>query len=162
MAPAPPLSRSPRRAQRPGRETGAGAGAGRKRARRKSMPSACPMWEAPTVFHGCLRSAETAAHGSALPMSSSFPSSRSNTRAAGGPRLREGSRTGREGGGSPGRGYPVASTPRLSRSGVGARSARWVLQLDPYPRPAPRQARRRDGIPASAPVLRQGNISRGL
>jgi hypothetical protein len=88
-----------------------------------------------------------------------FPSSRSNTCASGGPRFRDGPRTAHERGGSSGRGYPVASTPRLSRPEVGgpARSARWVLQLDPLPQacyetslPTRRDIRFRPARPAAS------------
>ena len=62
-----------------------------------------------------------------------FPSSRSTPRASGGPRLRDGSRTGREMVGHQGAGIPSRRRRRRSRSGVGgpACSARWVLQPDP-------------------------------
>jgi hypothetical protein len=65
----------------------------------------------------------------------SYPSSRSNTRASSGPRLRDGSRTGHEVVGHQGAGTPSRRRRRRSRPGVGgpARSARWVLQLDPLP-----------------------------
>ena len=58
-----------------------------------------------------------------------------------------------------GRAYPVPSVPRRSRHGVGApaRSARWVLQLDPLPHacfeassPTRRDTRFRPARPAAA------------
>jgi hypothetical protein len=52
------------------------------------------------------------------------------------------------------RGYPVVSAPRRSPLWVGVHLVQrvGVLQLDPYPRLASRQARRRDGILASVPL----------
>jgi hypothetical protein len=92
-----------------------------------------------------------------------IPSSRSNTRASGGPRLRDGSKTGREVVGHQGAGIPSRRRRRRSKPGVGgpARSARWVLQLDPLPQacseissPTRRDTRFR------LPALRQANTSR--
>jgi hypothetical protein len=71
--------------------------------------------------------------------------------------LRDGPGLGTKVGGHPGRGYPVASAPRRSRSGVGSSSFSASGALaGPRPRPASRQARRRDEIPTSVPLSSGG------
>jgi hypothetical protein len=125
--------------------------------RARQPTSRCPravMNGSIAVIYGAPRSRASAGQRPPAGTVDRFPSSRSNTRASGGPRLRDAPRPGTRVVGHQGAGIPSRRRRRRSRPGVGgpARSARWVLQLDPLPQACSGQARRRDGRPASAPA----------
>jgi hypothetical protein len=147
--PAPPSPPSPRRAQQPGPEERGRSTVRLGKSRTRSPCRPRTLRERP---HGLSRlltvSQNRCSNGSVWPKSCS-PKLTINAGASGGPRSGMGPRPARGKLGSPGeqvsRHIGAAGVAGL---GVGVKIVQpWVLHLDPHPKPTPKQARRRDGIP---------------
>jgi len=155
MAPAPPLPPSPRRAPRPGPGNGAGAGSD-SAINEQEIRALCVPYR--RVNRGLSRLITVSRNRCSTPLACVchvVPKLIINTRASGGPPLRDDLRTAEESCGSPSqRASHRVSTGGVAGLGLGVQLVQRVgcSSWTPNPRPASKRARRRDGMPALRPA----------